>query len=706
MSQFSKDVQELVKNLNEGLALAGVDGVSQQITAAAIGNESYNPSDAVLAGMENLDNMIDTIITSNESFANGFTEAGRVAAADISNYAVGAESPAIPITNTPPPNSRVITPEQLNVTDVAVSNESFDGVSANNVFTMSVATALYGSRQDEFGDSFFKPVTVSASDAGISIPINIPLMVSDTLRGVNGVVGKTKGIEILKNLHNSDVFGGKKNRLVPVKTVDTEEFFVPGSSVGFTSGNEELVTGSIKFGVDIDIIRLGRTPAMLAKGIVDDHATLSPAVTINDILVSLTGKVGTTTVTETFSIPIDQLGGAGFTQTAAGSTNDIQLQFKSDYIILDTSNSRTSNGGVSAILSNLPPNHKVYMQVRLTGEGNVVTGVIRVDAVSSKIVKIVDASHNQLVPGSPDDVAIREVFSTFKPLGYTPEAYPTNSDGSDLGRIITMDTQSVVYMIPNRAPTSVVGPMNPGPGTGSIVDIALPQLIQNLVREMANTAVDELINIANRFNALHVQNSLGDLDLGMIGCAYVNPYFDGDILDVSGALNTIESATQAESIAEVIRNDMKNAILRAAADSGFAAVHSELNGISGGKIGVVIGTDPRIGDLVGRTFDMGPGFDVKVVTTNNPRVKGTYFATFTNHSDKSNTPNPLDFGFVAIRPTLTTDGPHNSGTANIRAITNQPSYIHVQTLPILIRRVIMNLDEAYGKIPQKVIQQQ
>ena len=138
-------------------------------------------------------------------------------------------------------------------------------------------------------------------------------------------------------------------------------------------------------------------------------------------------------------------------------------------------------------------------------------------------------------------------------------------------------------------------------------------------------------------------------------------------------------------------------------ESGYGPAFDTLRGNVGGKITLLIGTDPNIYRLLVTDVDRFPlsnMFDIQIVSTLDPLIKGKIYMTFGIFDETRNTtPNPLNFGNMLWSPTISYEIVTKTNGANNSECHNNPRFLHIVHLPILTRFNVINIDAAFKKIP-------
>jgi hypothetical protein len=132
--------------------------------------------------------------------------------------------------------------------------------------------------------------------------------------------------------------------------------------------------------------------------------------------------------------------------------------------------------------------------------------------------------------------------------------------------------------------------------------------------------------------------------------------------------------------------------------SAYKAAMAAMNGGVEGKPLLLIGADPIIArylTLMGDTRLAGEGFDVRIVSTLDPRLAGKIFLTLgTEQAYGSGAPHPLHYGAMAWSPEVPLMMPMTRNGAISYELTVSPRFRHITNLPILGEITVSNLTAA------------
>lgn len=656
----------------------------------------------------------DTInmVLSKEEFENGnFSKAQFAAAKAIAALAIDPAKTIGAMGNLKAPvvtgAHQTISVESLGIEDVVfadtLSTEAFDAQSTNNAIYYSIAYNFGAARQDAFGEAFFPTVVIDPTISGFNIETEFTSLMSEFDRSITGAADTKKfnKIPIIKAIYDNDLFGNDKNKLVPVYRTENAAMFIATQQFVDKSAGTEITTAPLKLGKTVSLLGISQTDAMLAKGVMDNTDALDRTLNLDKLFFSITGSDGTNTVTDMFKYSVAAFPHSNFTYSTQDHHKDLSLAFKTESIVINTSSTKTAKGAASGILATLPADHTVIVSVRLHGDANTATGDVSVFGSAIEVVEIRDASGDVLPSTSADYVAIKGAFDAIKLEGYTVEAYRTNSNLRTRGQLVTNDRFNQIYNVPLRSGITVLMPTNNATGTDG--DAAkLTSMIQAAGIKSSIYAVKTLIEYSEMLHNVTNNGATPNIDLMGIGRHHVNPYYNETTIDLAQYVDSVKSNERIADIRAALVNKIKDEVLNMYVESNYGVAYDVLRGNIGGKVTVVIGTDPKLKQYISggeSKIDLGEDFEAIVVATPNKLVKGKVFVTFGIFDEQRNsTPNPLNFGVCAWAPTISTDIVRTSNGSVVRELQTNPRFLHVVNLPIISVMNVGDTNEVLGKV--------
>jgi len=657
---------------------------------------------------------LSAVLSQEDMDASQFTEAQFNAANQIAALAL---NPKIALDAFRNPKSvdvkgphSVIGADVLGVEDILLgdqlSSEGYDGEATNNAIYFSIVSNFMSATQDKFGEAFFPTISMDPTVSGATIECEFTSIYKEIARKTDGS-SSMKDFDktpIVKAIFDNKLFGNDKNRLIPVVRKNNSSVLLADvySFVEY-NGSEDVTTAPLAFGKTIGLLGISQTDAQLAKGVMDNTDALDRTLNLENIYYSLTGTDSAgKTVTENFMANISILPHSNFTYSPQAHAKSLGLTFSSDAIAIGTSTKTTVTGAASAILSQLPAGHTIQMQTVLHGDGDTQSGDIAVYASEMKVAAILDSAGNVLPTTSADYVTIEKVMSTVKLLGYTVEAYSTNSNLRKRGQLVTTDRYIQIYNVPLRTGVTVLAPVNSMSGTDNDAARLTSQITYAGIRTSVD-AVKALVNHADMLNNITNNGVPVTADLMGVGRFYVDTYYNELNIAIDTHVDSIKSKDRLADIRALLVNKIKNETVNMAIKANYYIANVVLNGANNGKIQVIIGTDPIIGSYLTENgegvIDLGPDYEGIVVTTPNKLIRGSIFVSFGIFDANRNTKaNPLNFGQCFRSPSITTDVVRTLSGSTSRELTSMNRYLHVINLPLMFRLNITGIATALEKV--------
>jgi len=586
-------------------------------------------------------------------------------------------------------------PEYSEVSPIVAGFEAFDGANVKPKVHFAIALTALGAAQDDGAELLFPMIPIDAFNSGATITAHVTSVIKEFVRGISGNPNrdKLKKTPLVKIANNPDEIDVDKNRLIPVvRDENKDKFVVDLKHKVVTPDGEEVETAPLVIGKEINILELGQTDTMLAKGAMDTTDALDPHVKVTSIYYNLTGKDSDgNVVTETFAFDINALGVA-YTYSTTAHNKDIIINTDIRSLALNTSTTKTATGADSAILSNLPANYTVKIRIKLNGDGNTQAGDISLYANEVEVLAVYNPAGQEITSGD-DYNAIMEVMKTIKVVGYDVEAYLTNSNMRVKGLLLTADAYTAVYNVPFRTSYTIMLPVVNNGDDGDATQ--LEQNVGVARWKLTSAAYKTLANFIN-----FLRNSIDGADIKGISGLFVDKYFIDESYYLPDLVDSIKSSERAEDVRDALINKIKVHMTNAFLNSNYGIA---LNAMKPGvKPTVIIVTDPVIGQfLFGERGIPSDGlFDYKTAVTVNPLMRGKIVATFGIFGPTRNQiPEPLNFGQCFIAPDLVIPAVRTVNNSTRLETTVMQRYLHCVNLPILVNYNISGIEEIIGRQP-------
>jgi len=586
-------------------------------------------------------------------------------------------------------------PEYSEISPVVAGFEAFDGADVKPKVHFAIALTALGAAQDDGAELLFPMIPLDAFNSGATVTATITSVIKEFTRGVAGNPNKDKfqKTPLVKIANKPDEIDVDKNKLIPVvRTENSDKFVVGLKHTTTTPDGEEVETAPLAIGKEINILELGQTDAMLAKGAMDITDALDPHVKVNAIYYNLTGKDAEgNDKTETFKFDIEALGVA-YTYSTTAHNKDIIINTDIRSLALNTSKTRTATGADSAILSNLPANYTVKVRIKLNGDGNTQAGDISLYANEVEVLAVYNPAGQEVKSGD-DYNKIIEVMNTIKVVGYDVEAFLTNSNMRVKGLILSSDGYTAVYNVPFRTSYTIMLPVVSNGEDGDATQ--LEQNVGVARWKLTSAAYKTLTNFIN-----FLRNSVDGADIKGISALFVEKYFIDESYYLPDLVDSIKSSERAEDVRDALINKVKVHMTNAFLNSNYGIALTAMK--PGVKPTVIIVTDPVIGQfLFGEQGIPSDGlFDYKTAVTVNPLMRGKIIATFGIFgSTRNQKAEPLNFGQCFIAPDLVIPAVRTVNNSTRLETTVMQRYLHCVNLPILVNYNVTGIEEIIGRQP-------
>lgn len=707
-------IGSVMANLQAGLAKDGLNG-RRELASYTLGTESMD-SIAVEAATSNLEKLDDAVantismVLSSEEFAGyDFSDAQIAAGKSIAAIAFDPSAAMKSLKELKPVGNKgdnVIEALELGIEDFvepsSLSVEAYDGQAINEAVYFSIVANLMSAKQDELGETFFPTIVIDPTASGIAIDTEFTSVFTEFDRNISGAANKNKFNKqpLVKAIYTTNVFGVDKNRVVPVKRAESAAMLFAGYSYVSEVSGESITTAPLKFGETVNLLGISQTDALLAKGVMTQNDALDRTMNLEKIYFSLTGAdASNATVTETFSYDVSVLPYSNFVGTMQDHEKDLGLSFTTNDIVISTTDTKTIAGN-SGILAALAPDHVIKLSAKIVGDSNTQYGDVEVSLVSIKLDSVYDSQGNKLDTTSSTYAAIKAIVDTAAGAGYELEAYRTNSNLRTKGHSITSDSYRQIYTVPLRSGLNVTTPVSNA--TGSNNDSKLASQVQSIGMKVSMSAVDTLLKTAATLKAVTANGNIANSNVLGVGRFHVDAFYSEANFNLSSFVDSVNSTNRASDIKAALVNNIKDTVLNMYIESNYGVAFEALRGGVDKTVTVIIGTDVKTKQYLTSgdgKVEIGNGFDVKVVATPNPVMRGKLFITFAiEDADKNVKPNELSFGLCAWAPTITVDVTRTTSGETGRELFTMPRYLHIVNLPILSVLNISGYDQVLGKI--------
>ena len=714
--------KQAISALWDGLSTAKVGAnVDKDIASKYnLGTESLDQNALTRAkeDMSTLQNDISNVIDSLGSItgadAASISPAGRQAAImiagaslcsvesikeSIGHYRPSSES------NIATVGSELFMTDTLEATDI--SREAFDGMQTKNALYFSVAYNLLASRQDEFGEAFFPTIVIDPMQSGLVVENTFAVIMNEVTRSARNDKQKYNKIPLIKAMYDSELLTADKNKCIPVYKEDRsldDLFLADFKSINKDTGFD-ILTAPLKVGEKISLLGISQTEAMLSKGEMDNTDALDRSIQLRRVYYTIKGKTGVghdQDATETFFFDAGAFAYNNFMAAPQGHSKDMILNFATTAMVIRPDEIKQANGSASEIFKDLnQPGIEIKLEVSLTGNANTEYGDITVYPNLIKIIEIKNASGDVVPATDPIYTSVNDYIQKFEIIGYTVDAYRTNSNLRTMGHLLTIDRYKQEYQIKLRSGMNMMCPINNETGRENDIDYLNTQIQATQLRTSAD-AVTTLIKYAESLRSNISSGVAKELEVSGIGRYSVHPYYKNISLNLADYVDSLKSTERLDDVRAAILNKINDEVVQMDIISNYGAAHRVANNNIPTKKTIIIGTDPRIKHYLAGKEDrlvLSSDLDAVIVSTYNQDIAGKIFITYgVFNNDRSTVVNPLNFGNLVWAPTIATDVIRTIGGSTRRDLMTMPRYCHIVNLPILLEINLSDIENVIGKV--------
>ena len=600
--------------------------------------------------------------------------------------------------------SELFADDVVEATDL--SREAFDGMQTHNALYFSVAYNLLASRQDEFGEAFFPTIVIDPLQSGLVVENTFAVLMNPNItRTARNDKAKYNKVNIVKIMYDNSVLTLDKNKCVPVYKNDgslDDLFLKDFKSVNKETG-EDIVTAPLKVGEKISMLGISQTESMLAKGEMDNTDALDRSIQLRRVYYTINGKkAGDQDAVETFFFDASAFAYNNFVAAPQGHGKDMVLNFSTAALEINADTIKTANGTASEIFTALnQPGIKIKVEVRLSGSANTEYGDVEIYGNTMNIVEVRNATGDVLPSDNEVVTNVKKFLAKLEIVGYTLDAYRTNSNLRTMGHLITIDRYKQEYQIKLRSGMNMMAPINNETGRDNDIDYLNTQIQTTQLR----TSADAVLTLTRYAEFLRNSISSGvakDLETSGIGRFSVHPYYKNISLNLSDYVDSLKSVDRLEDIRSAILNKINDEVVQMDINSNYGAAHRVANNNIPTVKTIIIGTDPRIKHYLAGKEDrikLSSEVEAIVVSTYNYDIAGKIFVTYGVFNNERNTVvNPLNFGNLVWAPTIATDVIRTVSNSTRRDLMTMPRYSHIVNLPILLEFNVSDIENVIGKV--------
>ncbi len=594
----------------------------------------------------------------------------------------------------------------------AFGMEAFDASKLGEYAAASAVFNFSAAKQDDFGEAFYPTQVLTIDKNALELHIRRTMVLNQVRHSLSGQVTEYDRRNIIDAFIDHTVLADEVTNIIPnyCDTVDAQNRPIGDNNTQFFVANfptEEVVTHGVKIktaplkiGVNIDLKGISQNAGLNVGGQLDQNDSIDPAVNLHSLVFAI-GAEGSTKGDNLVEIPVDGLQYTQFLQAGQGQARRVECQFRSDDIVLtgETLNAlKQATPNLDYLATDPRSNWVVRLNVNTSFSVDVETGktTSSVSEVSIAQVFAIDPSTNthEVITDPVEIKALEAALGEITAVGYRLKARRTNHGRREMGKIVTVYEELVRYVVPLGSPIVIHTPVT---DVRTNVDLAAP--VAAVRARNSNNAVTQLLRFRDQLKAIKPLLNSSDRSIKApciegIGHTVVYPTYEHVDLNLANQVQGIRSQDRFEDVRSTVVNNIRDMAYRMHLNSGYEVAALALEGVTTKPV-LVIGTDPYVLNhlqLVGDTRLLGVGFDFKIVSTMDLRVRNKIFMTLTQPHNGQ--PSPLLFGTMAwINELITTlKTPRNGNLVNETMV--QPRTLHVNFCPILGEIDVTGLGQA------------
>lgn len=574
------------------------------------------------------------------------------------------------------------------------SAESFDENTLSGFAAQNVVFNFAASRQDDFAEAFFPTKTLAPSEGGLSVIVDKQEVLIAGTHDTTGAPANFSRKNLISAHADATILANPSTKLVPYARADnsSDAYLVDVARIANSAlliGDVSVDTRPLAIGTRLDLLGISQHPGLIDSGVLDKTDQIAAGMRLENVYVELFDGTATYYVVE---FGVKNLMRSQFKKSAEGGGREVSLSFMTDSLVI--AGTTTDIAGTSLNTAALAPfttlnagTLTATLEVSISGNCNLDDGNLIVNSSAIKVASVTDANGAVV-----DPAAVTAEFAALVPkvIGYTIDGRRSNSNWRTGGTLIDTNPHEETYAIIPGYPITVQSPPEDATaGSGRSVNAMITAArVRN-----SNDAVTTLINYSEQLAAVSALLTKGiEADVIGAGRHIVTPFYVNGSLDVDAAVTSISSHQRAADISHAIIMTIRDKAYEMFRESNYGPAMEAVNGGMGGKPTLLIGTDDTIARYLTLSGDnrlMGDKMDVKVVSTNDSRLTGKIFLSFTNN--RPGVVDGLTFGVHAYIPELIQrlNVARNNATArNDRVV---PRSIHVPVLPVLAEIDVTNL---------------
>lgn len=597
----------------------------------------------------------------------------------------------------------VVTVESYGVPDAlqerSYAMEAYDERDNRSAVAYSITYNLQSARQDDFGETLFPTITIPADQQGVAITVNMLFVQDNVDRNISGATYELNRKNILRAVADPTVLRKEQTRAVPVYRTQSASMFVDAATLATRTLNidgTDITTSALKVGLEVDLLGVSQSEAMIALGVQNQTDTLEPAVDLEAVYV----EVGT----DVLKFNLTNLPGANFVPAVQGDYKLSTLNFDTTSLLINKDTLPVNGTALTGDLADVVTSNLIIrMRMVMTGQVRTDTSNIIVYGNTFKVYQITDADTGDNISlTDPSVAALVTALNAGTFLGYDIKAYRSNANRRQQGQFVDVAKKYQRYMVPLRSPITARHPAH----IDSTVDASDVQALITTTRiRTSNEAVTAILSAVDVLKSyVDVRDIRGEApDVLGVGRYFVRPAFIYRDFDAEDKIDSVKSHERAADIQAALINEIRDIAYILYRDSEYKAASDAIYGGVGPIPDVIIATDPytaRYLNVTGDLRTLGGEFNFHIVSTLDVRMRGKIVIAFgIFDGDRNSSINPLNNGNLLWAPELVLTANIGRGGQFSRETLVQPRYRFITNLPVLGVIEVSNISNVLSKLP-------
>lgn len=583
------------------------------------------------------------------------------------------------------------------------SLESFDARNIEKMRGINVAVAFAAAIQDEYGEAFYRTVTVTSDTAGFEIETRHTVVEREIEHPQTGQWNGWTQHNLIDAFTDSTILLDDSTKIYPQVIVgddESEMLFADKADVApkqiLANGGALIWSSMLRPGVSIPLLGVGYNEKIPGK--LDQVASIDGDVRLDNVAFKITSSSGESIIPFNTSA----FDGNGFYKSATGRDRRMSLDFPFNDFYLDAT-TLDKDGNPAAALSFLGTGAYTDLNLRLggliAGELDTEFGSVLVNPASASVRGVRRILGENDYENITDKVTIKAVsgeITKIELVGFEVDARRANLERRQMGIFCNTVVERTRYMVPLHPPVSIRRPITDTTSTidvNSALHVVRARNSQHAVSQQFETR--EVLRQAVRHISYTTPTDKAPTIYGF-GRLLVRPVLLEDTVNVADIIQNTASMTQTQNVAAVLFNKIRYMVTKAYTESRYQIALDAINGTAGERPTVVIGTDPTTASYLQVEGDprafAALGFKHRIVVSYDFRHRNKIVCGFVR--ENTSEIDVMSNGVMANIPELVTQIvlPYNGGNTDTTQVQGRTR--HIPLLPIQVWLDVEGLEDA------------